>query len=224
MLLAISVILLNIIFISRPEGASFLALYYIVWLFGVGTFFLKRQDRITQKLVAWKAGRFVKFMCLGLCMIVLEEIFAGISMHLAVAKSLTDILAGIVQFWAFNLLALPGFILGWYLLLRYIEYSRKEVFLLVGLFGLFSEKTLLHVMSMPVMGLLLVLPTMFTYMLIIAPSVVSFEPGSQRRLPRLLRYPLGLLFPIATSIPFVTLLIYLKQTYPDRFPPAGFVG
>jgi hypothetical protein len=221
-LLVVSVLLLN--FIALVAGHSFMPLYYVLWLGIIGTYFWRNRVRIEEKLVSWNAGSFRKFVSLGIGMILLEEIFAGFSMHLASAKSVSALLIGILQFWAFNLLALPGFIVGWYFLLRRFAYSKREIFILVGIFGLFSEKIYKFVLTSPVMAVLLILPTMFTYMLIITPSVLSFRGGAAKALPGPVRYALGFFVPLIFSIPFVLLLSYLRAQYPFLFPPAGFVS
>ena len=223
LLLVISIVLLNLIFIV--SAGSFLALYYIIWVIGFGSIFWKNRERIEKRLVEWNIGKFKKFLLLGFLMIFIEEIFAGFSMHLGVATSLGDMAIGIMQFWAFNFLALPGFIIGWALLLQKVSFERREIFVLAGIFGLFAEKTLMHVFTIPIMGILLILPTMFTYALIISPSVISFRESNKRRtLTRASRYALGLIVPFVVSIPFVLLLTYLKFNHPEIFPPAGFVG
>jgi hypothetical protein len=221
LLLIISVLLLNVIFIFSSH--SFLALYYVLWLGGVGTYVWRNRDRLEARLTKWNIGSFKKFLLLGLLMILIEETFAGFSTHLATAHSVSDIYIGILQFWAFNFLTLPGFIIGWYLLLCRFTYSRKEVLVLVGILGLFAEKTYIFIFAVPIMGILLILPTMFTYALIIAPSILSFRGGG-RTLPTYLRYMLGVIVPIIVSIPLVLILMYLKLHYPGAFPPAGFVS
>ncbi len=171
-LLAISVVLLNVIFLANR---SFISFYYVIWLGGVGVYFMKHRTAIESRLASWNISHFPKFLLIGLGMIILEETFAGFSMHLAEFPSPAKMIVGILQFYAFNLLALPGFVIGWYVLLRRYLYGEREIFILAGLFGLFSEKIYMHVLSFPIAGILLILPTMFTYALIIAPSVVSFR-------------------------------------------------
>ncbi|MCA9357151.1 hypothetical protein KC872_02980, partial [Candidatus Kaiserbacteria bacterium] len=116
-----------------------------------------------------------------------------------------------LQFYANNLLLLPGFIIAWYFLLKKINYTKREVFILVGIFGLFAEKTILHVILIFPFGLALVLPTMFTYMGIIAPSLLSLKQVGTKELSKTLRYALGLLLPILCSVPFLIIHTILVQ-------------
>ena len=156
-------------------------------------------------------------------MVLCEEIIAGTAMNLGIADSVGDILLGIRQFIAFNILALPGFIIAWYILLKHCIYTRQEVFILSGIFGILSEKLFRHV-DYPIMIALLILPTMFTYAIIIAPSVMSYRGTGAKPRPKIVRYLLGIFFPFVVSIPFVLLVMYLRARYPEVFPPAGFVG
>jgi hypothetical protein len=220
--LGISILLLNLIFLINNH--SFMAMYYVLWLGGVGHYIWKYGEVVKNKLTAWKIGSFKKFLILGIMMIVCEETFAGISMHAGIANNVGDIFIGISQFLAFNLLALPGFIIGWYVLLARYTYSRQEIFILVGLFGLFAEKTVFHIITNPLMGGLLILPVMYTYALIITPSVLSFRGGTQKSLPKIARYILGLIVPFLVSIPFIGILTFLRTHYPDVFPASGFVS
>lgn len=202
----------------------FLALYYVVWICGFGLFLWKKRTILEEKLAVWANGSFKKFLALGLMMILLEETLAGISMHLASIHSLGELIIGILQFWAFNLLTLPGFIIAWYLLLRRYFYSRSEIFILVGIFGLFAESVISKIIAFPLAGIALILPTMFTYAIIIAPSIMSFRGGEGRPLPRFLRYLFSFIVPIFVSMPFLLVLFYLKSHFPGAFPPSDFVG
>lgn len=221
-LLVISIIALNIIFLSF--AGSFLALYYVLWLGVFGTALWKNRTRLEAWLTAIPGNRAVKFIGLGLLMIAIEETLAGFSMHLATAESLGALGVGILQFYAFNFFTLPGLIIGWYLLLERYVYERKEVFLLIGIFGIYAEKTLTHLGGNPLTTLFLILPTMFTYMLILAPSVMSHRPRETKSAPRFKRYALGLIVPIACSLPFIMVLMRLRAEHPELFPPAGFVS
>ncbi len=221
-LLVISLIFLTLISI---DARHFLALYYVVWVGGVGTILWKYRIQIEEYLSSWNCGGFIKFLSLGIIMIIAEEVLAGISMHLATSRDFLFLLKGIAQFLAFNLLALPGFIIAWYYLLSKFMYTRKEVFVLVGLFGLFAESIGLKIIGNPIAGMTLVLPTMFTYAIIIAPSIMSFRKDKEKKFLSIFpRYVLGFIIPIIVSLPFIGILAILKSNFPGAFPPAGFVG
>ncbi len=221
-LLVISLIFLTLISI---DAKHFLALYYVVWVGGVGTLLWRYRVWLEEQLSSWNLDGFTKFLSLGVMMILAEEVLAGISMHLSISHDFHYLLKGIIQFWAFNLLALPGFIIAWYFLLSKFMYTRKEIFILVGLFGLFAESVGLKIIGNPVAGMTLVLPTMFTYAIIIAPSIMSFRKDKEGKLLSVFpRYMLGFIVPIIISLPFIGILAILKSHFPDAFPPNGFVG
>ena len=78
------------------------------------------------------------------------------------------------------------------------------------MFGLFSEKIYVHVMTLPIIGIPLVPVTMFTYIGIILPSYLSLTAQGEKVLHPHLRYALGFFFPILTSIPLILVHTYLS--------------
>lgn len=202
----LAVLILSVIFLAAAfmggDPASARGFYYLIGLAFIGLLWKKRFP-----LETWLQSRtlhgFFLFVGLGLMMIIIEETIAGITVHLLSVKSLSELPALITQYYTNNLLLLPGFIIAWYVLLKRYEYSRTEVFTLVGLFGLFSEQIYIHILTIPIMGMALLLPTMFTYIGIILPSVLSLPTHDTRRQKSMLRYFTGLVFPILMSMPFV---------------------
>lgn len=184
------------------EPPSARGFYYLIWLTFTGFLWNKREQ-----WAAWLKKQnlpgFPLFVGLGLIMILLEETIAGITVHFFSIKNALELLTVVPPYYINNLFLLPGFIIAWYILLKYFHYSQTEVFTLVGLFGLFSEKTYLHVLGFPILGTALLLPTMFTYMGIIMPSVVSIDSQGTRRWNKPIRYLIGLVFPVIMSMPFV---------------------
>ena len=202
----LTLLILSTLFVASAflggDPSSGRGFYYIVWL-TVCAVIVKKQDELSVLLRKSPFGEFATFVGLGLLMIVIEETFAGIAVNMFGVPTFTALLASIPQFYANNLLLLPGFIIAWYILLKRYSYSRKEVLFLVGLFGLFAEKIYLHVLTLPILGIPLILPTMFTYMGIIFPSLLSLQKGGGIKLPIFPRYVIGFLFPILVSLPFL---------------------
>src|SRR3989338_8353053 len=69
----------------------------------------------------------------------------------------------IFPMWIFYYLLL---IFTWYILLRKIKYSKKEVFLITGLLGVFTEEggqVFLRILSSPIEGFLYAIIIMFVY-------------------------------------------------------------
>lgn len=214
-LLTLSILLANFAYMVNHR---YLGFYYILLLGVVGTYIWRNRVSIEEKLVAWDIGPFKKFLFLGIGMILLEETFAGFSLNLGVHNSLPAFIKVILQCWALNLFALPGFIIAWYLLLKRYVYTRMEVFVLVGLFGLYSEKIYKYIVTFPLMALFLLLPTMVTYAVIISPSVMSFRNFGTKVLPWYQRYLLGIIIPFLVSIPFIAILFVLMAHHPELFP------
>ena len=196
------------------EPASARGFYYLLWLSFTGWVWARR-DTVGPWLRSRPLPEFPLFVGLGLLMIILEETLAGILVHLLSAPSAAELLGAVPQYYFNNLFLLPGFIIAWYLLLKLCDYSRTEVFVLVGLFGLFAEKIHLHVLAFPILGIALILPTMFTYMGIILPSLLSLRSHGTRRWHWSIRYSVGFLFPILVSIPFLMVHGWLTE--------AGFI-
>ena len=69
-----------------------------------------------------------RFIVLGYAAELTEEVLAGIANHLPEGFSPPLLLVRILQFPALNLFAFFGFIVGWYLLTRCINFSRRELF------------------------------------------------------------------------------------------------
>jgi hypothetical protein len=197
---------------GQPPSAR--GFYYVIWLAFTGLLW-KNRERLESWLKSRNLPEFPLFLGLGLGMIIVEETIAGIVVNLLRVKSIGELLAAVPQYYANNLLLLPGFIIAWYLLLKRYAYSRAEVFALVGLFGIFSEKIYLYVLTIPIMGIPLLLPTMFTYIGIILPSLLSLRSPGARKWNRPARYLAGLVFPVIVSIPFILIHTLLTN--------AGFI-
>ncbi len=218
-----SIALLFPIFVFGAK--SFQPLYYVLWVIGVGGYVYRNHVALEQRFQSWNIGPFKKFMMLGIGVILTEEVFASTSMHLmryVTTGNFSTYFHDVSQFWALNLLALPGMIIAWYFLLRRYAYTKKEIFILAGLFGLFSEKIYLHVVAYPLFGWLLIVPTVFTYGVIISIPALSLNHTQGKQSHPIIRYTLGLIVPFIFSIPFIGILAYLFAQYPDAFPPFGF--
>ncbi|MDE1874776.1 MAG: hypothetical protein KGI79_01785 [Patescibacteria group bacterium] len=209
-LTGISIVALNILVIA--DAHSFFALYYVFWLGIIGLVVWRYRTAIERALQSWRLNGFLKFVVLGIAMILIEETIAALSNS-----------GDVLQFWAFNLLTLSGFVVGWYLLTRWIAYGKREVFVLAGIYGLYAEQILQKVVAVPIFGVLLILPTMAAYMLIIAPSIMSASKGRGRHLNAIFRWILALVVPVVVSVPFIFILVVIRAHAPGIFPPVGLI-
>ncbi len=200
-------------------------LYYDLMFGLVGLPLWFNRRRVARALQAWRLHRALKFLLLGYAMVLLEEVFAAFCNNLSEGFTPALFLLRIGQFWALNLFAFTGLIVGWAVLLPLISFSRGEAFWLIGLWGLYAEHTI-QLLPGAVLTFLLIAPlNIFVYGLILAPAILSAPDAAagKRRLPWLLRYPLALLLPLLCSILPVALLVSLRAHYPQAFPPRKFV-
>jgi len=198
-------------------------LYSFFWLGLVGLPIWRWRRPLGRLVQAWRFPGFLKFMALGYLMVLIEEIFAALVNHLSEGFSWPLFLQRIGQFWALNLFAFTGFFVGWYLLARFIGFSRVEMFYLGGCFGLYSERVIFLLPGQLLVFILFAPLMIFTYGLILTPAMLSIGEPRKSRLVWLLRYPLAFLIPFLCSLPPVVLLQSLRASFPDWFPPRKFV-
>jgi hypothetical protein len=200
-------------------------LYPFLWLGLVGLPVWRWRRPLAVRLRAWRLPGFLKFMALGYLMVLIEEVFAALVNHLSEGFSWPLFLQRIGQFWALNLFTFTGFFVGWYLLARYIGYSRVEMFFLGGCFGLYSEHVIFLLPQGQLLQFLLFAPLIiFTYGLILTLAMLSLGEPREPRPLWLLRYPLAFLVPFLCSLPPLVLLQSLRESFPDWFPPRKFVS
>jgi hypothetical protein len=200
-------------------------LCYYPTLFGVvGLPIWLNRQRLTIALMHWRLPPLPKFLVLGYGMVLTEEVFAALFNHLTEGFSLGLYLIRIGQFWALNVFAFTGFIVGWYLLQRWLRFTFAEVFFLAGIFGLFSEHTYAYVFANPILFCILAPLNIVTYGLIITPASLSMAIPSRRTLHPILRYPLALVVILACSLIPIGILTALRDHFPGAFPPRKFVA
>ena len=198
-------------------------LYPYLWLGLVGIPIWLLRGQLRHLLQRWRLNGFLKFALLGYAAVLLEEMFAALVNNLAEGFSLELYLQRIGQFWALNVLAFTGLIVGWYILLRLFAYSAVERFYLAGLFGLFAERTIVALPTNPLAFFLFAPLIIFTYGLILTPAMLSLSSGARHHPSWIIRYPLALLVPFVCSVPPVFVLQVLRSSHPGWFPPRKFV-
>ena len=218
--LVISILLLN--WYAYAIKSYYLALYYI-WIVIFGILFLKYRERIVTTLRHWDVRPSVKFISVGYAMVLIEEIMVALLHSLTEGFSLQGFGLLIFQFWAFNIFAFTGFIVGWYFLVRRFHYSTIDLFILIGIWGLISERTLTFLGTDTIASLLLILPTMTTYNFIIAPSIASMSQMGERIISPWKKYPFTILLLFIFSILPVLLLTPLHTKFPGAFPPCEYI-
>jgi hypothetical protein len=200
------------------------SLYYLVMIAGVGGLIWKNHRILNEKLGSWKLNPLLKFLILGYGMVLFEEVFAALANNFAEGFSFPVFILRVGQFWAFNLLAFTGFVFGWYLLLKYVGFTKREIFYLSGVWGLYAEHFHLLFLANPTAAAVLALPTMFVYGVIVTPAMFSVEKMGEKIIrPSLLKYTLALAVIFVCSIIPVLALLYLRTHYPFVFPPTNLI-
>ena len=201
--------------------------YFPLWLGIVGSLTWRYRADIESRLQRWRANRFAKFVVLGFAMVFFEEIFAALANHLREEFSPAVYLARIGQFWALNFFTFAGFIVGWFLLSKYIRFTRREVFYLAGIWGLFAEKIIFALVTNPAFFVFTAVPIVFTYGLIIAPAMLSqwseINDTYRRRLHPAVKYPLVYALIFVCSLLPILILMTLREQWPFLFPPPEMV-
>ncbi len=201
-----------------------LVVYYPLWLGVIGTLVWRSRTGLSARLRAWRVPAWAKILILGFGAVLSEEVFAALANHLTEGFSPHLYLVRIGQFWALNVCAFFGFVIGWCLLIRTLRFSRREVFYLAGLWGLFAEKIIVSLVAAPLFFVFTAPPTILTYGLIITPALLSQELGGGRRLHAALRYPLAYAVLFVVSVPGILVLSVLRAHFPDMFPPVSMVA
>jgi hypothetical protein len=198
--------------------------YYPLWVGLIGSLVWWNRERIRRAFRNWRMGEAKKFLVLGFGAVLAEEVFAALANHLTEGFSPLVFLVRIGQFWMLNIFTFSGFILGWYIALRLVAFSDREVFYLAGCWGLYAEKILFTIPFNPLFFVFDCVPTILTYGLIITPAVLGRMPACNRkRLHPALKYPMTYALIFALSIPGILVLNLLREHFALLFPPASLV-
>lgn len=197
---------------------------YLAMYLPAGYFLYKHKQLLKHKFQSWKIGNFKKFLILGYSAVLIEEIFAAMANHLdKEVFSLGLLMVRILQHWSFNIFAFTGFIVGVYFLTKWFKYTEKEIFVLAGGWGIFTERIYAVAFSNPIAFVLYVPITIFVYGVIITPAMFSITHVGKRTLHPILRYPLTYLILFIFSLIPVIIMAILRTKYPELFPPPEFI-
>jgi hypothetical protein len=130
-----------------------------LWIF---TYIFKEQ---IQKLMSWLQGS-TGFIIVGVFYGMVIEVLAILNnLHLPVSERvlldgdpIKDLVFGIIYY--------TFLIMCWYLLLRKISFSKFEIFIITGIFGIFVEETgqvIMRIFEQPITGTLYAILVMFIY-------------------------------------------------------------
>ncbi len=216
----LSAVILNLIFI--PLAKSYIFLYYLIFVGGIGYLVYRYHDRLHRFLSNIPVNKTVLFILVGYFMIFLEESIAGTVHSITEGFSLMGLVARIGQFSFFNIIIFSGLVLGWAIVSRKYKYGMIDVFVICSIFGIFAEQIMLKISVHPLSGLLLLIPTILTYTLIMYPSQLVYKE-TRPIAGKFKKYVLALIIIFLLSIPFVNLVTSLRNSNPNLFPPCEYI-
>ncbi len=215
----IALIFFNWYFVFQAH--NFIPLYIDIMLLAVGLPLWKNRREIALKLQSWPLSALLKFIVLGYGMVLFEEIFAAFVNNLNEGFSPALFIVRVLQFWAFNIFAFTSMIFGWYVLARKFLFSRMELFVLAGLWGLYCEK----VIFLPPLVIISYAPLVaLIYVVIIAPAIWSLPVPQRAERSWLVRYPCGFLVVMVLAFVSTGILMLLRARFPLAFPPCNFIA
>ena len=193
---------------------------FMILIIGLPLFIFRKS--ISNFIKHISMNNFYTYLLLGYGMVLLEEIFAALFNHLNEGFSLTLFIVRILQFWAFNIFAFTGLIVGIYLFSRYLKFSKIELIFIVGLWGLFAEKTYTLIFA-NIIAFMVWAPIMITvYGIIMTPAINSIKHEGKINLP-IIKYIIIFLGIFLLSIIPILILSYLRLNFPFIFPPVNFI-
>lgn len=210
------------IYITFFEFIWQLFYYYFIIIFCLFPILIYHK-KVIIKLQSLKYPDILKFIILWYTTVLFEETFAALFNHLKEGFHLSLFFERIGQFWLFNIFAFTGFYGAWYFLLKKYTYSYKEIFIISGLWGLFSEKIIYALFANPIYFFFMSSMTIFVYGFMIILPMFSLKLTEKKILHPLLKYPLTLMLIFLFSFIPMSIVIILRTSYPWLFPPVEFI-
>jgi len=216
--------LLALVVVFGILAGSIIPIYYLILMLALWLIlrYSVTVSAILQSIARWP---YLRVVLLGFLAVIAEETLVALlySIEEGFSVSLWMVRAG--QFIFFNVFAFAGLVLGFYPVVRFGRLSLRAMFLMIGIWGLFSEGIIPMFGSNPIAAVILFLPTMLVYFTIFLPAYLSMpDYGTHRRfVPTLLSILAGWLLCVLLSIPFLTVLGNLRTSSPDIFPNCEYI-
>jgi len=192
--------------------------YYVIIFFGI--LIIKYQKSITSFLRGIKIkNSYIKPILVGYFMVLFEEFFAALFNHLSEGFSFSLFLIRIFQFQFFNILAFTGIILSLVYILKRYEFSKKELFIFIGIFSIFSEGLYSNINLLIFLSII----NAITYCIIFYPIYLSIDNLGKKKVNIFYRFLLFILIITLVMLFVSPLLDYLREIYPWLFPPGKFI-
>jgi len=201
------------------------AWHYLVWPLVAGGLIWKYQNTIKATLLKSQLPTLLLFILLGYGAVLIEETLAALLNHLSEGFFLPLYLKRVTQFWALNVLAFSGIIWGGYIVFSRWQFSRMEMFCIIGLFGQFSERLLFELFTPEkALAALTLMPWNFLiYGTMFLPAILLLEDKKRKTCSKFICYPMAFMLIFLMSIPFIGLLEWSRELMPELYPPRKFV-
>ena len=194
-------------FIIFIEFQSHLVAYYI-WIPLVGGGIFLFRNKIKNILKKSKLSAFSKFMLVGIIMIILQSIIAALSNQ-----------AKIYQFLIHDFLIFIPWLLVLYFVFSRIEFSKREVYVIIGIQGLILETIFLFLNPF----LMVFLPlTLYFYWVMIYPSLLVKELYFKgKKMKTWKKYAFALIVPLFITVIFQIISDTIRSFFPELFSVAN---
>ena len=211
-------LLVGILYLFFIEFLQQECYFYTIIFFGL--LMIKYQEKIKLFFKNIKIkNQYLLPILVGYSMVLFEEFFAALFNHLTEEFSISIFLLRIFQFQFFNIFAFTGLILTLTYLLKKYEFSKKEFFIFVGIFSVFSEGLFSNIFFLVFWGIV----NAIIYCIIFYPIYLSIEKKGTKKINiyyNFLLFALLLIFFTIIISPFVD---FLRNSWPFLFPPVKFI-
>jgi hypothetical protein len=186
-------------------------------------FFINKKWK-TRTLPSWfYTQKYTSYFIVSYAMVLLEEFYAALVNNLFEGFSLSLFIVRIGQFWAFNLLAFSGLIIGVALTHKLLNIKKAELVCFASLFGIFAE----HVYTTNSIVFVVYAPiVIFVYYLIFSPGIFFLpekEYKDTKKLVNVFHYLILLLLVAVVSTLFLLVLSEMRRSTPELFPPCSMI-
>ena len=213
-----------LIFITTQESEIKYKIYYfIVWILVIGSLIWCFRQLIKNRVSTWRTSPLFKFIFLAYGMVLFEELIAAFSLHLSEGFYLPLYLERVGQFWLLNILAFTGIIFATYFLYTRLRYSQTEMFMLIGIWGLYAEHTYVAIFGNPIAFLALLPFIVITYGLIFTPALWSIGRPGTRHMNPVIKYFLTFLVFFVFSILPALAINHIRTNAQNLFAPAELI-
>ncbi len=220
----VSIALLIVVF--GLIAGSLTPIYYVLLILVAAPLLQRHQAKVSAALQRIPGPNMVRFAIVGYAAVAAEETIVGTIFAVQEGFTLESWSERVSEFVLFNVFAFTGLIWGLAIARRMFAFGTLDAWLIAGGFGLFAENIGFHLVTNPIAGLILVLPTMVVYSVIFGPVVLSTRPADRgtRTWRTVWRAMTAWAIMFALSIAPVAVLGELRTDHPGWFPECDYIA